>query len=64
MTHAIARTLRTPIDSFWPLLVFGMGPAGLLGTAPVAGGLLYILESAGAVGGTDPHRQRGTPGVR
>ena len=63
MTHAIARTLRAPLDSLWPFLAVGVGLAGLLGTARVAGELLYILECAGAVGGTDPRRQRGTPGV-
>lgn len=63
MTHAIARTLRAPLGSLWPILAVGVGLAGLLGTARAAGELIYVLECAGAVSGTDPRRQRATPTV-
>ncbi|NTU85613.1 MAG: hypothetical protein HGA45_40810 [Chloroflexales bacterium] len=40
----------------WPLVAVGLGVVGLLGTAQALGELLYILECAGAVGGTAPTR--------
>lgn len=64
MTRAINRALRgAPLDTLWPLLALGVGLAGLLGTAHAAGELLHILECAGAVGGTDPGRQRRASGA-
>jgi hypothetical protein len=40
----------------WPLVAVGLGFVGLLGTAQALGELIYILECAGAVGGTSTTR--------
>ncbi len=48
MPHRIIQPLR----ELWPLLAFGVGMAGLLGTARAADEIRYILECVGAVGGT------------
>lgn len=54
MTRTIPFTLRAPLGELLPLLAVGVGLAGLVGTVWAAGELRYILECAGAVGGTRP----------
>lgn len=56
MTRVIPASLRAPLGELWPLLAFSAALAGLLSTAQAAGELRYILECAGAVGGTRAER--------
>ncbi|NTW01252.1 MAG: hypothetical protein HGA19_08050 [Oscillochloris sp.] len=53
-----ARNTPESVHEIWPLIAFGMGLAGLIGTARVAGEILYIFECAGAIGGSNPIRRR------
>lgn len=52
MTRTITTALRAPIGELWSLVAFGVGLAGLLSAAQAVGELRYILECAGAVGGS------------
>ncbi len=52
MTRTITSTLRAPLGELLPLLAFGVGLVSLIGAAQAAGELRYILECAGAVGGS------------
>ncbi len=54
MNRTIAASLRAPLGELLSLLAFGVGLVGLVGTARAAGELRYILECAGAIGGTRP----------
>jgi hypothetical protein len=52
MLRSFAQALRAPLGEILPLLVLGVGLAGVLGTARAAGEITYILECSGAIGGT------------
>ncbi|NTU77910.1 MAG: hypothetical protein HGA45_00665 [Chloroflexales bacterium] len=52
MTIATFTRLGQRTAAAWPLVAVGLGFVGLLGTAQALGELRYILECAGAVGGT------------
>lgn len=52
MTHITRLPQARSLSELWPLLAFGVGMAGLIGTLQVVGEVLAILECSGAVGGT------------
>lgn len=54
MSRTTLFTLRPPLGELLPLLVFGAGLVSLIGATQAAGELCYILECAGAIGGTRP----------
>lgn len=47
----MSQRIIRPLRELWPLLAFGVGLAGLVGTARAAGEIRYVLECAGAIGG-------------